>query len=79
LPMVFMFVTTIAALIYTSYTLLQKVFSGAVKGVAPLVGNTLMGLVGLFLVIAAFILAWEGVKALNKYRAIKAQEAPAKA
>jgi carbon starvation protein len=78
LPMVFMFVTTIAALIYTSYSLLYKVLSGAVKGGA-LVGNTLMGLVGLFLVIAAFILAWEGVKALNKYRSIKAQEAPAKA
>ena len=27
LPMIFMFVTTIAALLYTSYTLLQKVYS----------------------------------------------------
>jgi carbon starvation protein len=78
LPMIFMFVTTIAALLYTSYNLLQKVFSGSAKGGA-LVGNTLMGLVGFFLVIAAFILAWEGVKALNKYRAMGVQEAPAKA
>ena len=78
-PMIFMFVTTVAALIYTSYELLSKVFTGAVKGVEALVGNTLMGLVGFFLVIAAIILAVEGVKAFNRYRAIKAQPAPAKA
>jgi hypothetical protein len=39
-----------------------------VKGEA-LVGNTLMGLVGFFLVIAAIALAAEGVKAFRKYRA----------
>ena len=42
-PMIFMFVTTMAALLYTSYSLLKKVFTGAVKGEA-LIGNTLMGL-----------------------------------
>ncbi len=45
-PMIFMFITTIAALLYTSYDLLYKVFSGAVKG-GDLIGNTLMGLVGI--------------------------------
>jgi carbon starvation protein len=78
LPMVFMFITTIAALLYTSYSLLQKVFAGAVKGEA-LVGNTLMGLVGFFLVIAAIILGIEGAKALSRYRAAKGQPAVAKA
>jgi len=77
-PMIFMFFTTIAALIYTSYSLLQKVFTGAVKGEA-LIGNTLMGFVGFFLVIAAIILGVEGAKAFNRYRAIRAQAAPAKA
>jgi carbon starvation protein len=77
-PMIFMFFTTVAALLYTSYGLLKKVFTGAVKGEA-LIGNTLMGLVGFFLVIAAIILAVEGVKAFNRYRAIRAQAAPAKA
>jgi carbon starvation protein len=77
-PMIFMFFTTIAALLYTSYNLLLKVFTGAVKGEA-LIGNTLMGLVGFFLVIAAIILGWEGLKAFNRYRAIRAQVAPAKA
>ncbi len=71
-PMIFMFITTIAALLFTSYNLLQKVLSGAVKG-QDLIGNTLMGLVGLFLVAAAFVLGWEGSKAFNRYRTIKNQ------
>ena len=75
-PMIFMFVTTIAALVYTSYGLLKKVVTGAVKGEA-LVGNTVMGLVGFFLVIAAIILAVEGAKAFNRYRALRAQPAAA--
>ena len=77
-PMIFMFITTIAALIYTSYNLLARVFSGAVKGEA-LVGNTLMGLVGFFLVIAAIILGIEGMKALLRYRGMKEHAAPANA
>jgi carbon starvation protein len=77
-PMIFMFITTIAALLYTSYSLLQKVLTGAVKGEA-LIGNTLMGLVGLFLVLAAIILGIEGFKAFGRYRAIRTQIAAAKA
>jgi hypothetical protein len=76
--MIFMFITTIAALLYTSYNLLQKVFAGGIKGEA-LVGNTLMGLVGFFLVIAAIILGIEGAKALSRYRAARGQLAEAKA
>jgi carbon starvation protein len=75
-PMIFMFITTIAALLFTSYSLLQKVLSGAVKG-QDLIGNTLMGLVGFFLVIAALVLGWEGFKAFNRFRAIKNQAAAA--
>ena len=78
-PMIFMFFTTVAALLYTSYGLLSRVFTGAVKGAEALVGNTLMGFIGFFLVIAAIILGVEGVKAFNRYRAIRAQAAPAKA
>jgi len=75
-PMIFMFITTVAALVYTSYTLLYKVFSGAVQGEA-LVGNTLMGVVGFFLVIAAIILGIEGFKAFGRYRTLRAQPASA--
>ena len=46
IPMWFMFITTIAALLYTSYNLLSKVVSGQAKGEA-LIGNGLMGLVAL--------------------------------
>ncbi|MGC8719114.1 MAG: carbon starvation CstA family protein [Thermodesulforhabdaceae bacterium] len=66
-PMIFMFITTIAALIYTSYNLLTKVMTGAVKGEA-LIGNALMGVVGIFLVIAAIILGYDGIKAFINYR-----------
>ncbi|MCE5242152.1 MAG: carbon starvation CstA family protein [Syntrophobacteraceae bacterium] len=69
-PMLFMFVTTVAALLYTSYTLLEKVLTGGVQGEA-LVGNTLMGLVGFFLVIAAIVLGFEGYKAFGRYRVVK--------
>jgi carbon starvation protein len=77
-PMIFMFVTTVAALLYTSWNLLQKVFAGGVQGEA-FVGNLLMGLVGFFLVICALILGFEGFKAFNRLRALKGQGAPAKA
>jgi carbon starvation protein len=73
-PMIFMFVTTIAALSYTSYDLLSKVARGMVKGEA-LVGNTLMGLVGFFLVVAAIALGVEGIKAFSRYRAVKPRPA----
>ena len=77
-PMIFMFITTIAALVVTCYRLFTAVFTGAVKG-EKLIGNTLMGLVAIFLVIAAIILAVEGLKAFGRYKAIKAVGAPAKA
>ncbi len=78
-PMIFMFVTTVAALIYTSYNLLiNKVLAGKVTGEA-LVGNTLMGVVAIFLVVAAFVLAWEGYKAFRRYRSVGGQTVPSKA
>lgn len=78
-PMIFMFVTTIGALLLTSYNLLVvKVLGGVVKGEA-LIGNSLMGLVALFLVVAALVLAWEGYKAFQRFRAVRAEVAPSKA
>jgi len=66
-PMWFMFITTIAALLYTSYNLLSKVLSGQAKG-EVLIGNGLMGIVALFLVVAAIFLLAEGIKALRRFR-----------
>jgi carbon starvation protein len=74
IPMWFMFITTIAALIYTSYNLLSKVFTGNVTvgagqtRIEALIGNGLMGVVALFLVVAAFFLLYDGLKALKRYR-----------
>jgi hypothetical protein len=76
--MIFMFITTIAALLYTSYDLLNKVFAGVVQGGA-LIGNTLMGFVGLFLVVAALILGHEGIKAFKRYKQLKTEVAKAAA
>jgi carbon starvation protein len=74
IPMWFMFITTISALLYTSFNLLSKVFTGQVKAATgqtlleATVGNGLMGVVALFLVVAAVILLVEGVKALKRHR-----------
>jgi carbon starvation protein len=74
IPMWFMFITTIAALTFTSYNLLSKVFTGNVTVAAgqtrieALIGNGLMGVVALFLVVAAFFLLFDGLKALKRYR-----------
>jgi carbon starvation protein len=82
IPMWFMFITTIAALLYTSYNLLSKVFTGNVVVAAgqtrteALIGNGLMGFVALFLVMAAFILLIDGLKALRRYRQQPAEMAP---
>jgi carbon starvation protein len=77
-PMIFMFFTTTAALLVTAWRLFMQVYLGKVKGEA-LVGNTLMILVAIFLVIAAIILAVEGLKAFGRYKAVRAEGAPARA
>jgi len=77
-PMIFMFFTTTAALLVTAWRLFIQVYLGKVKGEA-LIGNTLMILVAIFLVIAAIILAVEGWKAFGRYKAVRAEGAPAKA
>lgn len=78
LPTIFMFVTTVAALLYTSYNLLDKVFKGAVKGEAA-AGNTVIGVIGFFLVLAALVLGYEGIRAFGRYRAMRVAEASARA
>jgi carbon starvation protein len=73
-PMVFMFITTIAALGYTAYSLMAKVAAGKVAGSAR-VGNGLMAVVALFLVAAALVLAADGWRAFRRYRAQRADVA----
>jgi carbon starvation protein len=77
-PMIFMFITTVAALLYTSFGLIRKVLAGGIQGEA-FVGNLLMGVVGFFLVICALILGYEGIMAFKRLRVLKAEGVPAKA
>jgi ABC-type thiamin/hydroxymethylpyrimidine transport system permease subunit len=67
----------VAALLYTSWGLLNKVLAGGIRGEA-FVGNLLMGVVGFFLVICALILGYEGIMAFKRLSALKAEGAPAK-
>lgn len=60
-PFVFMYVTTIAALLYTGV----KVFMELSK--AP-VGNFIAGLIAFLLVIAALILGYDAMGAVNRAR-----------
>jgi carbon starvation protein len=78
-PGVFMYITTVAALLVTAY----KSFFGAkgaldaTAGLAFQIGNGIAGLIGLFLAIAAILLAWDGIQSFNKARAEATAAAPA--
>jgi len=74
IPMLFMYITTIAALIYKSVELLGQVFMGKVAGTV-LIGNLIAGVIGVVLVICALILAWDGYKAFRKFRAERVEAA----
>jgi carbon starvation protein len=84
-PFVFMFVTTIGALLYKAYEAffinLPKTADPAANKIANvgqyMTAQIIIGIVCLILVVAALILAWDGVQAIRRYRAQAA--APAKA
>ncbi len=68
-PMFFMYATTVAALFYTAFfKLLPPVFAGKVAG-GKLFGNLFSAGLGIVLIILAVILAWDGYKAFQKYKA----------
>lgn len=79
-PFVFMFVTTIAALLYKAY---EAFFINLGKAAAQAnpgqytTAQIIIGIVCLILIVAAAILAWDGVQAIRRFRAQAA--APAKA
>jgi carbon starvation protein len=68
-PMFFMYVTTVAALVYmVLWKFLPLVFTGKVSG-GKLVGYLFSAGLGIVLIILAVILAWDGYKAFQKYKA----------
>lgn len=68
-PMLFMYVTTVAAIFYTALVkLLHPVFTGQAEG-AKLVGHLFSAGCGLLLIVLALILAYDGLMAFRKYMA----------
>ncbi len=67
IPFLFMFVTTIAALLLTAFSVFSQL-GAANLPVDKIIGNWLAGLIAIYLVIAALFLAWDALKAFNKAR-----------
>ncbi|MGH2656350.1 MAG: carbon starvation CstA family protein [Actinomycetota bacterium] len=76
LPMVFMYVTTIAASLVTAYNLFETIATAeGVAGVAA-GGAWAMIVVALLLVVAALVIAFDGYRAYFRYRRAPIGEAP---
>jgi carbon starvation protein len=77
LPMVFMYVTTMAASLVTAYNLFETIATAeGVAGVAA-GGAWAMIVVALLLVVAALVIAFDGYRAYFRYRRAPIGEAPA--
>lgn len=77
-PGAFMYITTVAALLYTAWNSFfgpNGAFATGDVAAAFRIGNGIAGLIGLFLSIAAIILAMDGLKSLNTARS-KVASAP---
>lgn len=69
LPMIFMYVTTVASVLVTAYNLYFNVYLPNVQAgrVVPVIGSGLMVLVALLLVVAALLIGVDGLRAFLKY------------
>jgi len=78
IPFIFMFVTTVAALLITAYKVISQVLTTPNLPIDKVIGNWLAGLIAIYLVIAAIFLAVDAFKAIGQLRA-KALPASGKA
>ncbi|MBI2563193.1 MAG: carbon starvation protein A [candidate division NC10 bacterium] len=69
-PAVFMYVTTVAALIVTAVVSFQAAFTPGLKA-AFIFGNLVAAAIGFVLVILSLILAWDALQAFSKARALR--------
>lgn len=74
IPMVFMYVTTMAATIVTAYNLLVTIATRPGQAVISVAGAWAMIAVAILLLGAAALIAWDAWQAWNRYRAAPAQE-----
>jgi carbon starvation protein len=69
-PAIFMYVTTVAALIVTAWVSLQAAFTPGLKA-AFIFGNLVAAAIGFALVILALFLAWDALQAFTKARTLR--------
>lgn len=72
-PMIFMYVTTLAALSLTAYQVLKQAITrvdltGRALSGSVIVGNWFAGIIGIVLFIAALFLAYDGIRAYVRYK-----------
>ncbi len=76
IPMVFMYVTTVAASLVTAYNLYTTIATREGAAAISVIGAWAMILIALLLVVAALLIAWDAWKAWNRYRAMPAEPEP---
>jgi carbon starvation protein len=77
IPMLFMYVTTIAATLVTGYNLYKTIATAPGAAAISVLGAWAMVLVAALLVVAALVIAYDGWKAWNQYRGAPIEAAPA--
>jgi carbon starvation protein len=81
IPFVFMFVTTIAALLINGWQSTEAVLKAFMAGGAidfgGVIGNVIAGLLAVILILSALVLAFDGVRALMRARSEQEEQVPA--
>jgi carbon starvation protein len=77
IPMLFMYVTTVAASLVTAYNLYVTIATREGAAGISVVGAWAMILISLLLVVAALLIAWDAWGAWQRYRAAPAEPTPA--
>jgi carbon starvation protein len=76
IPMLFMYVTTVAASLVTAYNLYSTIAIREGAAAISVIGAWAMILIALLLVVAALLIAWDAWKAWNRYRAMPPEPTP---
>ncbi len=79
IPMLFMYVTTVAASLVTAYNLYVTIVIREGSAPISIIGAWAMIAISLLLVVAALFIAFDAWKAWGRYRALPAEPAPAPA
>jgi carbon starvation protein len=69
IPFIFMFVTTIAALAKTAYDTIDRALNVEGLSTTARFGSWLSGIIAIVLIVAALILAYDSLQAIQRYRA----------